>query len=553
MRRHRVLIYAAVFLSSILWVGSCAFILDTIRTGGEKELKPAPPPGSGTGPRMIIFALDGTTPAQLMEAIRSGKAPNLAGLLGKEAGRGLFDHGYAAPRALSILPSSTIAAWSAIFTGTAPAVNGVVGDEWFERESGTFLAPVPVSALDTADVTKVVTGDLIGKELKTPTLYEWIKKNVDVAMLSVHRGATLYTTVSPASLTDFLGFLIKGALKGIDAEKSIAAALDLSATEKLIEAIENKGVPDLQVVYFPGIDIFTHVAEDPLAGQVRYLQFVTDKRIGEVLDEYRKKGVLDGTYVIVISDHGQIPTLNDDQHKLGTDDEHSPFAVLKQSGYRVRKPLLTLGALDRDYQAVLAYQGFMAYVYLADRSTCAEEHQPCDWPKPPRFKEDVLPALQAFYKANQSGENVPELKGALDLIFGREPTAPGQNAKPFQIFDGQRLVPIAEYLKLHPRPDLLDLNQRMQWLGAGPYGNRAGDIVLLAKACTQLPIEQRFYFASVTHYTWHGSACEQDSHIPFVLAQVGGSGERMRSILRKFGGDAPTELMMTPLARELMK
>src|SRR5690242_13078589 len=141
MRRHRVLIYAAVFLSSILWVGSCAFILDTIRTGGEKELKPAPAPGSGTGPRMIIFALDGTTPAQLMEAIRSGKAPNLAGLLGKEQDRGLFEHGYAAPRALSILPSSTIAAWSGSFTGTAPAVNGAVGAEWFGRRSAPFLAP----------------------------------------------------------------------------------------------------------------------------------------------------------------------------------------------------------------------------------------------------------------------------------------------------------------------------------------------------------------------------------------------------------------------------
>ena len=552
MTRHRLLAYATV-LSSILWMGSCAFILDTIRTGGEKELNPAPPLASGSGPRMIIFALDGTTPAQLMEAIRSGKAPNLAGVLGKERDRGLFEHGYAAPRALSILPSSTIAAWSAIFTGTPPALNGVVGDEWFERESGTFLAPVPVSALDTADVTKVVTGDLIGEELQKPTLYELIKKNINVAMLSVHRGATLYTTVSPASLTDFVAFLIKGALKGIDAEKSIAAALDLSATEKLIEAIEEKGVADLQVVYFPGIDIFTHVAEDPLASQVRYLEFVTDKRIGEVLDEYRKKGALDGTYVIVISDHGQIPTLNDDQHKLGTDDEHSPFAVLRRSGYRVRKPLLTLGELDRDYQAVLAYQGFMAYVYLADRSTCAEEHQPCDWPKPARFKEDVLPALQTFYKANQSGENVPELKGTLDLIFSREPMPPGQNAKPFQIFDGQRLVPIAEYLKLHPRPDLLDLNRRMQWLGAGPYGNRAGDIVLLPKACTQLPIEERFYFAAVTHYTWHGSACQQDSHIPFILAQVGGSGERMRSVLQKFGGEAPTELMMTPLVRELMK
>jgi len=553
MTRHRLLVYAAVFVSSIFLVGSCAFILDTIRTGGEKELKPAPPPSSGSGPRMIIFALDGTTPAQLMEAIQSGNAPNLAGLLGKERGRGLFEHGYAAPKALSILPSSTIAAWSAIFTGTAPARNGVVGDEWFERESATFLAPVPVSALDTADVSKVVSDDLIGKELQTPTLYELIKKNINVSMLSVHRGATLYTTVSPASLTDFLGFLIKGALKGIDAEKSIAAALDLSATQKLIEAIETKGVPDLQVVYFPGIDIFTHVSEDPLERQVRYLQVVTDKRIGEIFDGYRKKNALDGTYVIVVSDHGQIPTLNDDRHKLGTDDEHSPFALLKRSGYRVRKPLLTLGALDRDYQAVLAYQGFMAYVYLADRSTCAEEHQACDWPKPPRFKEDVLPALQAFYKANQSGEMVPELKGTLDLIFSREPASPGQNAKPFQIFDGQRLVPTAEYLKVHPRPDLVDLNQRMQWLGAGPYGNKAGDIVLLAKACSQLPIEQRFYFASVSHYTWHGSACAQDSHIPFILAQVGGSGERMRGILRKFGGEAPTELMMTPLVRELMK
>lgn len=553
MTRHRLLVYAAVFVSSIFLVGSCAFILDTIRTGGEKELKPAPPPSSRSGPRMIIFALDGTTPAQLMEAIQSGNAPNLAGLLGKERGRGLFEHGYAAPKALSILPSSTIAAWSAIFTGTAPARNGVVGDEWFERESATFLAPVPVSALDTADVSKVVSDDLIGKELQTPTLYELIKKNINVSMLSVHRGATLYTTVSPASLTDFLAFLIKGALKGIDAEKSIAAALDLSATQKLIEAIETKGVPDLQVVYFPGIDIFTHVSEDPLERQVRYLQVVTDKRIGEILDEYRKKNALDGTYVIVVSDHGQIPTLNDDRHKLGTDDEHSPFALLKRSGYRVRKPLLTLGELDRDYQAVLAYQGFMAYVYLADRSTCAEEHQACDWPKPPRFKEDVLPALQAFYKANQRGEIVPELKGTLDLIFSREPASPGQNAKPFQIFDGQRLVPIAEYLKVHPRPDLVDLNQRMQWLGAGPYGNKAGDIVLLAKACSQLPIEQRFYFASVSHYTWHGSACAQDSHIPFILSQVGGSGERMRNVLQKFGGEAPTELMMTPLVRELMK
>ncbi len=553
MNRHRLLGYACFFSVLTFLLGSCAFILNTLWTSGEQQLTPAPPLASASGPRLIIFALDGTPPAQLMQAIRSGNMPNLAGLLGKERGQGLFDHGYAAPRALSILPSSTIAAWSALFTGTPPAAHGVAGDEWFERETATFRAPVPVSALDTADVSKVVDDDLIGKALKTPTLYELIKKKINVSLLSVHRGATLYTTVSPASLADFLKFFIKGSLKGIDPEKSFAAALDYSATHKLLEAIDTEGVPDLQVVYSPGIDIFTHVSEDPLQRQVRYLRYVTDKNIGDLLDTYRKKDALNGTYVLVISDHGQIPTLNDDRHKLGTDDEHSPFALLERSGYRVRKPLLSLGALDTDYQAVLAYQGFMAYVYLADRSTCAPEHPPCDWPRPPRFKEDVLPAVEAFYKANHSGEIVPDLKGTIDLIFSREPVPTSQNAKPFQVFDGQRLVPIPEYLKLRPRPDLIDLNRRMQWLGAGPFGHRAGDIVLLAKACPQLPIDQRFYFAAVAHHTWHGSACEQDSRMPFILAQAGGSGERMRTLMRKFGGDAPTQLMMTPLAHELLE
>lgn len=551
MTRHPIRYSSGLLLLLILLQWSCTLVWDTLWTGGEKKLDSNPPPPSGA--RLIIFALDGTTPDQLMEAIRSGNAPNLAGLLGKERRQGLFEHAYAAPRAWSILPSSTIAAWSALFTGTPPAANGVAGDEWFERETATFRAPVPVSALDTADVSKVVSDDLIGKSLKTPTLYEMVNKKTHVSLLSVHRGATLYTTVAPASFTDFLSYLVKATLKGIDPEKSLAAALDLSATQKLIEAIDKYGVPDFQVVYYPGIDIFTHVSEDPLARQVRYLQFVTDKHIGEVLDAYRTRNALNGTYVIIIADHGQIPTLNDDHHELNTDDEKSPFAVLKKSGFRVRKPLLNLTNLDTDYQAVFAYQGFMAYVYLADRSTCGKEHEPCDWPRPPRFKEDVLPALNAFYQANRNGELVPELKGTIDLIFSREPAPTTQNARPFQVFDGQRLVPIPEYLKRNPRPDLIDLERRMQWLAAGPYGHRAGDILLLAKACAQLPIEQRYYFASISHYTWHGSACEQDSRIPFILAQAGGNGERMRGLMGKFAGAVPNQLGMAPLVRELLK
>jgi hypothetical protein len=212
---------------------------------------------------------------------------------------------------------------------------------------------------------------------------------------------------------------------------------------------------------------------------------------------------------------------------------------------------LTLGYSDRDYQAVLAYQGFMAYVYLADRSTCPHEHDPCDWTKPPRLHQDVMPVVRAFSKANRTGRPIPQLKGTTDLIFARDPLSGDQSAKPYEIFDGRKLVPIGDYLRAHPRPDLVRLEERMNELSAGPYGNRAGDILLLARACTTLPIEERHVFAAVSHYTWHGSACEADGHIPFILAQQGGSGERLRTLMRTIGGDSPSEMALTPLVRTL--
>ncbi len=552
MKQRRHIAYGAVVVAGVLLLqSSCALISRSLRTGGQEQLKPVATATVAGGPRVIIFALDGAGPDQLIAAIRSGKAPHIATLLGKERGSGLFEHAYAAPRALSILPSSTIAAWAAIFTGQPPASNGVTGDEWFVRETATFYAPVPVSVLDTLDVTKVVNDDLLGKSLRVPTLYELLGRRSHVSLLYVHHGATLYTTLAPSSFVDIVGRLISGTMEGDDPENSLSAGLDLNSVQKLAEAIDAQGVPDLQVVYFPGIDIFTHVAKDRLEAQVRYLEDITDKAVGVVLDSYQKKGALAGTYVIFISDHAHIPTLNDAQHKLGTDDEHSPFGLVAKSGFRVRRPLLTLGDLDKDYQAVLAYQGFMAYVYLADRSTCPNEHDPCDWTKPPRFHEDVMPVVTAFYEANRTGRPIPQLKDTIDLIFAREPVSAGRNTKPYEIFDGRKLVPIRDYLKAHPRPDLIRLEERMNALSAGPYGNRAGDILLLARSCTNSPIEERYFFSATHHYTWHGSACEMDGHIPFILAQQGGSGERLRILMRKIGTDAPSAMILTPLVRSL--
>ncbi len=95
------------------------------------------------------------------------------------------------------------------------------------------------------------------------------------------------------------------------------------------------------------------------------------------------------------------------------------------------------------------------------------------------------------------------MKDTLDLVFAREPTPPGQNTNEYEIFDGHRLVPIWQYLLLHPRPDLIQLNRRMRWLSAGPYGNRAGDVLLLSRSgLNPADPESLLLFGAVSLVAW---------------------------------------------------
>lgn len=530
----------------------CTLINKVFRSGGEEQLSKTLPPVAPAGPHVLILALDGGGHDQLMNAIASGDAPFIAALIGKQQHDNVFEHAYSAPDVDSMLPSSTVADWSAIFTGEPPAYDGVPGDEWFVRETRQFYAPVPVTVVDTTDFTKMVTDDLVGRALVVPTLYDMVGMRSNVSLLMVHRGASLFTIVDPSTFTGMAVDLLKSALVGEDAEKSVAGSLDTASVTKVIEAFDEHGLPNLQVVYFPGLDIYTHEAEHPLESQLNYYKHVVDPAVGKILEAYRQKRALKETYVLIIADHGHTPVLKDENHAIGIGDD-SPFGVLEQEGFRVRKPLLKLGDLDKDYQAVVASQGFMEYIYLADRSTCPNDGDQCHWGRPPRYQEDVLPVLRALYRSNRRGKPVAGLKGTIDLIFSREPVAAGVDARPFEIFDGHELVPIGDYLYDHPRDDLVDLKARMRWLGAGPYGNRAGDIVILARTGGQIPIAQRYYFATKSHYSWHGSADRLDGNIPLILAREASTGDELRRLVEREQDDPPSELDITPLVRSLFQ
>src|SRR5579863_653650 len=140
--------------------------------------------------------------------------------------------------------------------------------------------------------------------------------------------------------------------------------------------------------------------------EVAYLERVTDPLVAQVLAAYQSYGILDQTFVVIVADHGHTPVLRDPQHALGDDTNEAPAEVVKAAGFRPRKFVLNPGKDEQDYQAAFAYQGAIAYVYLADRSTCPQAGMTCDWKRPPRYRQDVLPVARALYNSNRTGKPV---------------------------------------------------------------------------------------------------------------------------------------------------
>ncbi|MBA4158491.1 MAG: alkaline phosphatase family protein [Gemmatimonadetes bacterium] len=556
MKQKRVWIIVGI---TVLVISAVAFfvISDTAgevaklaAEGGEVQLREPLRPLRG-GARVLLIALDGVGDEKLREAARTGLMPHVASLLGADQGGGLYTHAYAVTDALSILPSTTMAAWSSIFTGRPASETGVLGNEWYVREEMRFYAPGPISVDDHQHTLEIYTEDLLGGAIRVPTLYELADVRAHVALAPVHRGADLLTVPSLSDVAEAFGSLATGLASDAPADREIYATLDANSVDQLLETIREHGLPDLQVVYFPGVDLYTHLAEPPLEELAGYLRDVIDPAVGRILNAYAEADVLRNTYVVFVSDHGHTPVLNDERNALGSDNDDGPPELLRNSGFRMRPFVLEPADDARDYQAAVAYQGAMAYVYLADRSTCPHPGTTCSWMLPPRLEEDVLPVVRAFEVASRTGRGAPKLHGALDLILAREPRPVGEDAAEFQVWDGQRLVPIGEYLAGNPRSDLLRFEERMRGLAAGPYGHRAGDILLLARTGMNRPIEERFYFSGLYH-SWHGSPEHEDSSIPLVVARAGGNGEEIRSAVAEVVGDSPSQLDVVPLVRALL-
>ena len=537
---------------ALLALAGCATLGEVgelVAEGGSKTLREPMRPHTD-GDRVLVIALDGVGEASLRMALASGGMPRLAALLGvpdsaAAAGADVWGHAAIAPATPSVFPAETAPGWAAVYTGQPPAVNGVTGNEWFDRDSLAVYAPVPLSVGTIEQTLKIWSDDLLGRTLAAPTLFERADVRAHVAMGFVYRGADLLT---PPDLNDF-GDLAEAAVQMVlgDADDAYDE-IDDDTWEGVRRGVRRHGVPRLQVAYFPGVDLLTH--DKGQDAQQEYLATDIDAHIGRILDLYAERGALADTWVTVVSDHGHTATLADSTHSLGGGDESedAPARLVSELGYRLRD--FAVGADSSDADAVMIYDEAVAMLYVADRSACPAAGDVCDWRRRPRLDADVLPLARGFARASATGDPVARLQGTLDLVLVRS-SDPAGGAVPFRVLDGDRLVDVGDWLAAHDRPDLVDLERRLAWLTDGPLGHRAGDILLLARAGGDRPIEERFYFGS-PRVSGHGSAAASDAHISLVVAHPGRTGAEVRARVRAAVGDRPTQLDVTPLILDLL-
>ena len=491
-----------------------------VARGDVRELRPRASHAPSSRPSLFILAVDGIDRSLLYDMLRGGELPHLERLLGGRDGRDL-PHACLDERILTVLPSTTIAAWATVFTGVPPGVHGMTGNEVFARDERAMLAPAPVSIDDISPTLAVYTEASLDRALDVPTIYQQMRARdpgmrIWVAMSQIYGGADRLILAKRSVLSGALAEFLSGSVEDTVA-RGVYEELDEEVLDALTDELEDaEALPDVLTLYVAGTDLYAHHASaGPDAARRGYLREVLDPRLGRLRARLEESGFLHRAYVVVLSDHGHTSVPRDARHALGTEGPDEPPELLRRAGYRVR-PFEWKVDEHADFQAVLAYNGAMASLYLADRSTCQAAGDACDWARPPRFDGDVLPAARAFARANEAGELVPALRGTLDMILVRR-----DGPDPFLAYTmGGELASIADYLRSHPHPRYVDVERRLRDLGAGPRGHRAGDVLLIANNGNVDAPAERFYFAS-QYRSWHGSPSRQDGEIPVILAHPG--------------------------------
>lgn len=280
-------------------------------------------------PKVLLVVIDAATPHVVCPAIRTGRLPIFQRLL---------DAGTMHEQSVSIFPSITPAATSAIITGAYPSEHGIAGASWYDEAA----QEVAYYGDDFWVIAREGFGEFIrdfllrlnGDRLTAPTLFELVETGdrqaaclnylvfrgnhtheVKIpALMAAAPGVRRSETVTGPSmlcLGDFVGTRSPSGRK-VDKKSGLLHrfGMDDASTGVMLRDLAATGVwPDLTVAYFADNDYRSHIV-----GPTAALPVV--ERVDAMLGEAFEAGgglesLLEEMVVIVTSDHGHCDVLDD--------------------------------------------------------------------------------------------------------------------------------------------------------------------------------------------------------------------------------------------------
>ncbi|MCK4341170.1 MAG: alkaline phosphatase family protein [Phycisphaerae bacterium] len=269
LRSWRVRLGIALALAGLLVVTGCGPGRPS-RWNLHPEVK-RPEPG------VVIFLVDGLPPRFVEQGSCEGWLPNIQ--------QRFYAGGTRVRRATTCIPSITYAAIATLVTGVGPPGHGLVGNRWFDPNEALFRNYVLIKTYDKVD-----------DDYHVPTIYERIQPAPSATIQTVHRrGAT--KIIRNWALSGTLWFF-----RDYTAVDKLAASSLYRVTRW---ANRHQQWPTILTCYFPGVDTIGHLfgATSP---EFRRAMENADHQIGRVCDWLERQGLLETTYIVLVSDHGMV-------------------------------------------------------------------------------------------------------------------------------------------------------------------------------------------------------------------------------------------------------
>ena len=450
--------------------------------------------------KAVVFFVDGLNRDVFRQMLAAGQLPQID--------KHLIQRGTRVKNAVTAFPSITYAITTSFATGQVPGRHGVLGNRFFDRDQLFYVNYGTIKTYRDVD-----------DHYRCDNIYEILNDQFSVSIQTpVRRG--VYRKID------------NWATSGIRWYFGQITEIDCLTAERfhLISDISRQAGqwPSLIFAYFPATDEMGH-RYGPDSERYRACLVNVDEQIGRICGALQASGILESTYLLLISDHGMAACSRDNYLKLSELIKDTTGLKLTTDGPDLRTPYHERVEYFSQYEAVLANGGNrLGKLYLRGKD---------GWSSQPRFLQvreiaDLVTSQQAVaLAAYRDGQAVVVQNGIGRALIERLDNVPGKNLSSrqyrYRVIDSQ--CPLGYSGNSRATSRLLDgqFHPGKEWLLATAESeypdlpvqiiemfdsDRAGDLVFFAADGWDF---------SPANLGGHGSVRATDMIVPMVFAGPG--------------------------------